>query len=162
MRRSILCQKNPSPFSLNSPPLLKTNLAPVRRFLSVPEAPFLFLILFSFDLFTFAQSFVEMLGVLWLTKRYLFSFRRRRSRLSMEQRRDSWRDDGEESRRLGLKGFVRSGFSLLDLWKFFLGDRSNHVAELNNPLPTTMLWIRLVVRAQHPWKCGLVVPFYRL
>ncbi|KAH0876937.1 hypothetical protein HID58_064331 [Brassica napus] len=27
-----------------------------------------------------------MLGVLWLTKRYMFSFRRRRSRLSMEQR----------------------------------------------------------------------------
>ncbi|KAF3512182.1 hypothetical protein F2Q69_00002308 [Brassica cretica] len=62
----------------------------------------------------------------------------------MEQQRDSRRDDGEEGRRLGLKGFVRSGFSLLDLWKFFLGDRSNHVAELNNPLPTTMLWIRLV------------------
>ncbi|KAL0674666.1 hypothetical protein Bca4012_002647 [Brassica carinata] len=102
-----------------------------------------------------------MLGVLWLTKRYVFSFRRRRSRLSMEQQRDSRRDDGEEGRRLGLKGFVRSGFSLLDLWKFFLGDRSNHVAELNNPLPTTMLWIRLVVRARarHPWKCGLVVPF---
>ncbi|KAF3530801.1 hypothetical protein DY000_02040502 [Brassica cretica] len=80
----------------------------------------------------------------------------------MEQRRDSRRDDGEEGRHLGLKGFIRSGFSLSDLWKFFLGDRSNHVAELNNPLPTTMLWIRLVVRAQHPWKCGLVVPFYRL
>ena len=104
---------------------------------------------------------VEVLGVLWLTKRYMFSFRRRRSRLSMEQRRDSRRDDGEEGRHLGLKGFIRSGFSLSDLWKFFLGDRSNHVAELNNPLPTTMLWIRLVVRARarHPWKCGLVVPF---
>ena len=123
-------------------------------FLSVPEAPSLFLILFSFALFTLAQSFVEMLGVLWLTKRYLFSFRWRRSRLSMEQRRDSRRDDSEEGRRLGLKGFVRSGFSLSDLWKFFLGDRSNHVAELNNPLPTTMRWIRLVVRARHHWKRG--------
>ncbi|KAF3535226.1 hypothetical protein F2Q69_00020245 [Brassica cretica] len=71
----------------------------------------------------------------------------------MEQRRDSRRDDGEEGRRLGLKGFVRSCFSLSDLWKFFLGDRSNHAAELKNPLPTTMLWIRLVVRARHPWKC---------
>ncbi|KAH0919178.1 hypothetical protein HID58_026838, partial [Brassica napus] len=121
-------------------------------FLSVPEAPSFFLILFSFALFTLAQSFVEMLGVLWLTKRYLFSFRWRRSRLSMEQRRDSRRDDSEEGRRLGLKGFVRSGFSLSDLWKFFLGDRSNHVAELNNPLPTTMRWIRLVVRARHHWK----------
>ncbi|CAF2178954.1 unnamed protein product [Brassica rapa] len=123
-------------------------------FLSVPEAPSFFLILFSFALFTLAQSFVEMLGVLWLTKRYLFSFRWRRSRLSMEQRRDSRRDDSEEGRRLGLKGFVRSGFSLSDLWKFFLGDRSNHVAELNNPLPTTMRWIRLVVRARHHWKRG--------
>ncbi|WZZ56875.1 hypothetical protein YC2023_056982 [Brassica napus] len=62
----------------------------------------------------------------------------------MEQRRDSRRDDGEEGRRLGLKGFVISGFSLSDLWKFFLGDRANHAAELKNPLPTTMLWIRLV------------------
>ncbi|CAG7862516.1 unnamed protein product [Brassica rapa] len=51
-----------------------------------------------------------MLVVLWLTKRYPFSFRRKRSQLYMEQWRDSRHDDGEEGRRLGLNGFVRFSF----------------------------------------------------
>ncbi|KAF2536254.1 hypothetical protein F2Q68_00020955 [Brassica cretica] len=51
-----------------------------------------------------------MLVVLWLTKRYPFSFRWKRSRLYMEQWRDSRRDDSEEGRRLGLNDFVRFSF----------------------------------------------------
>ncbi|KAJ4907556.1 Uncharacterized protein Rs2_11214 [Raphanus sativus] len=61
------------PYPLNSPPLLKNKPSSGPAFLSVLEASILLLVLFSFALFTFVQSFIKML-VLWLEKLYPFHF----------------------------------------------------------------------------------------